>query len=410
MRICFVCSDYPPGPHGGIGTMTQLLARAMVRAGHQARVVGVYAPSYPAPDRENDRGVEVWRLREPRGRSGWIRARRALFALVAEWSRTGAADLVEVPDWEGWAAGWPRLPVPVVARLNGSATYFGAEIGTPVRWHVRQLEQWSLRRADFWCSASRYTADRTRRVLSRPGPPDAILYNPVEVPPPSHDRERSRDTIVFSGTLTEKKGVISLARAWPMVAHAVPRAELRIFGKDGTTSGGGSMREHLLALLRGECGEGRVHFHGHVSRDELIHTLASARAAIFPSYAEAFALAPLEAMAASCPTIYSTRGSGPELIVHERDGLLVDPDDPRQIADAIIRVLEDDSLASALGAAGRRRVAENFSVEMAVERNAEFYERCIQSFTARHAGGRRPVSSDGGLAPSSGVRYAGRES
>lgn len=387
MRICFVCSDYPPGPHGGIGTMTQLLARAMVRAGHHARVVGVYAPSYPAPDRENDRGVQVWRLREPLGPTGWIRARRALFALVAEWSRAGDIDLVEVPDWEGWAAGWPRLPVPVIARLNGSATYFGAEIGAPVRWHVRQLEQWSLRRTDFWCSASRYTADRTQRVLSRPGPPDAILYNPVELPPLARERERSRDTIVFSGTLTEKKGVVSLMRAWPLVARAVPRAELRIFGKDGTTGGSGSMQKHLLSLLRGESGEERVHFHGHVTRDELMRTLASARAAVFPSYAEAFALAPLEAMAASCPTIYSTRGSGPELIDHERDGLLVDPDDPRQIAAALIRVLEDDALASTLGAAGRRRVAERFSVDTAVGLNTDFYSRCMRSFGVAHARG-----------------------
>ncbi|HEU6450853.1 MAG TPA: glycosyltransferase [Gemmatimonadaceae bacterium] len=383
MRICFVCSDYPPGPHGGIGTMTQLLARALVRAGHEARVAGVYSPSYPAPDRANDEGVGVWRLREPAGRTGWIRARRRLFSLIAGWSRAGEIDLVEVPDWEGWATGWPALPVPVVARLNGSATYFAAELGAPVRWHVRQLEQWSLGRSDFWCSASRYTADRTRLVLSPKGPPDAILYNPVELPPVASSGERSRDTIVFSGTLTEKKGVVQLVRAWPIVARAFPRAELRIFGKDGVTSDGRSMREQLEALLQGERGSERVHFHGHVSRAELKRALAAARAAVFPSYAEAFALAPLEAMAAGCPTIYSTRGSGPELIDDGRDGLLVDPDEPEQIAAALSRVLEDDALAAALGAAGRRRVEESFSLDVALERNVEFYARCIRSFAAR---------------------------
>lgn len=410
MKICFVCSDYPPGPHGGIGTMTQLLARALVRAGHRARVVGVYAPSYPAPDRESDEGVEVWRLREPTGRIGWIRARHDLFTLIARWSRAGEIDLVEVPDWQGWAAGWPRLPVPVVARLNGSATYFGAELGSPVRWHVRQLEQRSLDRSDFWCSASRYTADRTQRVLSHPRPPDAILYNPVELPPITSGSERSRDSIVFSGTLTEKKGVISLARAWPLVARAVPRAELQIFGKDGVVSGGGSMRAHLAALLKGQPGEHRVHFHGHVSRAELLRALGSARAAVFPSYAEAFALAPLEAMAAGCPTIYSTRGSGPELIDDGRDGLLVDPDEPERIADALIRVLEDDSLAWTLGAAGRRRVVENFSVDAAVVRNAEFYARCIESFGARRAGRERATFDNRSSARSPDAWLAGQGS
>ncbi len=66
---------------------------------------------------------------------------------------------------------------------------------------------------------------------------------------------------------------------------------------------------------------------------------------MFPSYAEAFALAPLEAMAAGCPTVYSQRGSGPELIENNRDGLLVEPDQPGEIAETIIRVLEDNNLA-----------------------------------------------------------------
>ena len=365
--------------------MTQVLARALVRAGHDARVVGVYDPSYPAPDRETDAGVEVWRLREPVGRLGWVRARMELFTLVAGWSRTGEVELVDVPDWQGWAAGWPRLPVPVVARLNGSATYFGAELGIPVRRHVRWIERWSLRRTDFWCSTSRYTADRTQQVLRHPGPPDAILYNPVDVPPIASAGERSRHSIVYSGTLTEKKGIISLIRAWPRVAEAMPDAQLEIFGKDGRAASGGSMREHLVSLLRGQPGEARVHFHGHVTRTELMHALGCARAAIFPSYAEAFALAPLEAMASGCATIYSRRGSGPELIDDGRDGLLVDPDQLEEMAEAMIRLLADDALAATLGAAGRQRVLDHFSVDTMAERNIEFYAHCIESFDAARA-------------------------
>ena len=52
--------------------------------------------------------------------------------MVSAWAREGAIDLVEVPDWEGWVAGWPRLPVPVVARLNGSVAYFAAEAAEPL--------------------------------------------------------------------------------------------------------------------------------------------------------------------------------------------------------------------------------------------------------------------------------------
>ncbi len=83
--------------------------------------------------------------------------------------------------------------------------------------------------------------------------------------------------------------------------------------------------------------------------------------AVFPSYAEAFAIAPLEAMAWGCPTIYSQRGSGPELIRHGDDGWLVDPDQTSDLSQAISRLLKDDVLANRLGTQGRRRIEERFT-------------------------------------------------
>src|SRR5262249_20390765 len=133
LNICFICSEYPPGTHGGIGTMTQMLARALVERGHHVRVVGVYQSSYPGPDYQEDEGVRGWRLGEWGSRHGWLAARYRLFREVVRWSHKRAIDVVEVPDWHGWAAGWPRLSVPVIARLNGSATYFAAELSQPVR-------------------------------------------------------------------------------------------------------------------------------------------------------------------------------------------------------------------------------------------------------------------------------------
>jgi len=79
VRIVFVCNEYPPGPHGGIGTLTRTLARGLAAAGHRVRAAGVYNAAYPAPDAEVDRGVEVLRLRESEGPGGWIRSRARLW-------------------------------------------------------------------------------------------------------------------------------------------------------------------------------------------------------------------------------------------------------------------------------------------------------------------------------------------
>ncbi|MEZ5355727.1 MAG: glycosyltransferase family 4 protein [Bryobacteraceae bacterium] len=376
MRICFLCSDYPPGPHGGIGTMTRVLGRALVEAGHQVRVAGVYPPSYPAPDRHSTDGIEVWRLREPTSPGGFVRARYALWKLVSGWVNRGEIDIVEAPDYEGWIAFWPRLAVPVMVRLHGSAGYFAAEMGQPLPPLLSWLERHALLRADAWISVSRYTAEKTQALYTLPNPPAAILYNPVEtgaaVPAAG---SRSHD-VVFSGTLVEKKGVIPLIQAWPAVRTAVPGAVLHMYGKEGRTADGQAMTAFLRGMLPEAAAESVV-FHGHVTREHLFTMLGEAGAAVFPSFAEAFAIAPLEAMTCGIPTVYSTRGSGPELIEHGVDGMLVDPGEPAQISDALIGLLCDTEGARRMGEAGRRKIVEQFSMRAILPQNVAFYEQMI---------------------------------
>jgi glycosyltransferase involved in cell wall biosynthesis len=88
----------------------------------------------------------------------------------------------------------------------------------------------------------------------------------------------------------------------------------------------------------------------------------------------------MEAMAAGCPTIYSRRSSGCELIRHGQDGVLIDPDDTEELAAAIVSMLKDDLLAERLGLAGQQRVRHNFTTQKLMPRLEEFYRQCIQRF------------------------------
>ena len=200
MKIGFICSEYPPGPHGGIGTMTQILSRTLVQAGHEVRVAGIYDNRYAAPDFQDDQGVKIWRLRASGHRLGWIPARYRLFQLVNTWVREKSVDVIEVPDYQGLAAGWGPLAAPVVARLHGSESYFAKELGVPVRRGSFWIERASLRRVDFWSSVCRYTADKTRELFQLRFAPSAILYNPVEVPS-APALSRRKNQVIFSGTL-----------------------------------------------------------------------------------------------------------------------------------------------------------------------------------------------------------------
>lgn len=359
--------------------MTQVLARAFAARGHEVRAVGLYPEmTDPAPV-EHDRGVRVWRLPMPRGRFGWTRGRRQLYQMVSRWVERGEVDVIEVPDWEGYAAGWPHLRAPVVTRLHGSSSYFAREMRARLHWPAYCLEAASFHRADHCCSTSAYTAGKTQRLFGRRLRPVEVLFNPVDVPP-EPATQRSANRVVFAGTLTAKKGVVPLIEAWPSVVKFCPAAELHLFGKDAGAEDGGPMTDALLARLPGGLRDS-VHFHGHVERERVQQEFAGCRVAVFPSFAEAFSMVPLEAMAHGCPVIYSNRCSGPEAIENGRDGLLIDPGRPEEIAEAIVGLLRDDARAARMGAAGRRTVVERFATDVLLNRNERFYEDCI----SRHA-------------------------
>jgi glycosyltransferase involved in cell wall biosynthesis len=380
MKVCYVCCEYPPAIHGGIGSVIQNTSRALVKNGHQVRVIGLYPPTQNAPEHEDDQGVQVWRLRSSNRPLSWIPERYRLFKLIREWAKNGDIDVVEVPDWEGHALGWPRLEVPIVVRLHGSITYFHAEMNAPLRRQAQWMESRSFHRADFSSSCSSYTAKRTNQLFGQHAKPTAVLYNSVALSQaPSATTTRRRNMVVYAGTLTRKKGIIQLIKAWPQVLAANSDARLHVFGKDAGTDDGYPMEAYLRSLLAGR-GDGSVFFHGHVSMAELRALYQKCGMAIFPSYAEAFPMAPLEAMAEACPVICSTRSSGPEMLRHGCDGLLVDPDNEAEIAASIVQLLENESLAQRLGKAGQETVRERFWSERTVTQMVEFYSKCISNF------------------------------
>lgn len=381
LRIAFVCDEYPPAPHGGIGTFVRTLGRALVRRGHEVRVIGVRrSVQDQTPDHQDDTGVQVMRLPPGGPGLGWVAARRRLASRLAQWSRRGEIDVIEVADWEGWAAGWPAFDTPVVVRLHGTASYFAAELGTRVRPLVRWLERRGITRADRICATSAYVAERTAELFPGMRTP-TVLHNASAVPAPTEFGERQRERVVFAGTLTPKKGVLSLASAWPMVVEQCPWATLDFYGAD-TVHDRVSTAEVIRVLTAGHAS---VRVHGRVTHDTVVGALRTARVAALPSYVEAFALAPLEAMACGCPTVVGRRGAAPELGAEGIDLLMVDPDEPRELAKAIVRVLTDDSLAQRLAEQGRHRVADAFDIERAADANLAFYRACVRERKGVHA-------------------------
>lgn len=375
MRICFVCNNYSgqptatPGPHA-------VLARGLAAAGHEVRVIDMCAENRAA-DYEEETGVRVWRMCSSLRRFDWVSARNQLHRMIGRWCKNNLIDLIEFADSNGWAAGLPRFPVPVVVRMSGCKTYCDRELGRPINRTTQYFERAGLRRADFRCAASRYIAQRTDEAFGLTDPTQQILPHAVQPPQKECNRQRSGRDVLFSGTLSEQSGVLSLVYAWPQVCQQFPQARLHLFGKDGRTHDGESMRWYLKQHL--EEASGSVLFHQSDSVS-FVDKLYRGSVAVFPKYSDAFSLAPLEAMIRHCPTICSNLGTARELFGDGRHALLVDPKDPDQIAKAILKLLGNESFAQRIGTAGANLVRSKFTISQTLGEETSFYRSCIARF------------------------------
>jgi glycosyltransferase involved in cell wall biosynthesis len=109
-------------------------------------------------------------------------------------------------------------------------------------------------------------------------------------------------------------------------------------------------------------------------RDDIPAITAAFDVAVLPSYREAQGLSILEAMAMSRPVVASNVGGIPEMIESGVNGLLVPPQDPPALADAIVRLLVDHPLADTLGRAGHDTVHDRFCIQLMVNAVQELYD------------------------------------
>ncbi len=406
MNILYICEEYPPGKTGGIGTMVNVLGRELVKQGHNVYTVGLYPHGYAQADYEEDHGVKVWRLRYMSD-IGLIKNNysftdiffwrclkyssllhwdtniscKRLFNFIKKIVEQYQIDIIEMPDWNTFlhnsltAIHVPAFKVPLVVKLNGTDSYFRKEMNKPLQKRIFRAEKNLLNRADTISAVSRYTASETQKLFGFKKH-SSILYNSINTQL-GNETEKMDNRVIFTGTLTQKKGIYSLLKAWNLVKRQNPFVTLHVLGK-------GPVNE-LKRILEKEALTS-VFFYGHVSREELLNELATAAVAVFPSYSECFSLAPLEAMAAGCAVVYTVKSSGPELIMDGENGLLINPDDIDGIAKAINLLMEDKELRQSIADAGKRSVSDRFDITNSAQQHIDFYNEVISGFKNKEAG------------------------
>lgn len=209
------------------------------------------------------------------------------------------------------------------------------------------------------------------------------LFHRVPVTETAEVRHRLKvedEFILFVGTIEPRKNLSTLARAFDRILSATPlRPQLVIAGKEGW------LTDESFSYLKSAAVRERVRFTGYVPDTDLRALYSSCRAFVYPSLYEGFGLPPLEAMACGAPVITSRTPSIMETVGDAAS--LVSPTDVDELAQAIIRVLEEGGERERLSSAGTRRAAE-FSWEKTASATLKVYREALKR-GARTKGSRR---------------------
>jgi hypothetical protein len=257
----------------------------------------------------------------------------------------------------------------------------GRMAGRPCVWHVHSAPRGRAMRS---LGAALATAAKHALFVSQgaadywklPGwtlAASAIVPNGLDAPVADVPaRGPVPGTVLVAGSLSATKGQDVLIRAMPAVVKRFSGARCLIAGQDW---GGGRFADQLQALVAGYGLQASVEFLG--QRSDIPRLIAQSACVVVPSRMETFGMIALEAMALSRPVIACRTGGLPEIVEDGRTGLLVAPDDPQALAQAVIRVLEDPDFAGQLGRNGHERWLRHFTMRAMTERTARFYDRLL---------------------------------
>jgi glycosyltransferase involved in cell wall biosynthesis len=273
------------------------------------------------------------------------------------------------------------------ARLGGATVVVASirDTGDHLTRLQKAMQKWACRAADHVL----VNAQAIRTVLVEQGYDPSrisVIPNGIDL---SQFGDRARTKAVREGLrlpptapvvavfsrLNRLKGIEYFLEAAAVLAKRFEEVRFLIVGDSISQL----YRDELEALARSLGLADRVLFTGF--RGDVPALLSEVSVSVLPSLSEGLSNVVLEAMAAGVPVVATSVGGTPEMVEDGVTGLLVPPRDARALAEAIGSLLADPLRGRSIGDAGRRRVAERFSLEATVHATAQLYERLLRPVT-----------------------------
>jgi phosphatidyl-myo-inositol dimannoside synthase len=371
MQILIVTQDFPP-ESGGIQTYVLELARGFLARGHSVRVICPGKPSDPNPLP----GLrDLRRLSVPSS----LLCFRLLGYLPGYLRRNPEITHVLYAQWQAAAAETFRLGWKGNKRLKRFCLVHGRELLTSIFGPMApMLMRRTFARLDAAFPNSREVLRLTREKasprcplhLAHPGV-DPDLFHPTDAAFLRARYGLGQAPVVVSITrMVARKNLRRLIEALPAIRAAAPGAVLILCGT-------GPERDRLMALAGASGLAESMRFPGRIPDAEMAAHYSLADVFALASLTsekdvEGFGIVYLEAGACEVPVVGGLAGGVPDAVADGETGLLVDPENTAQLAEAIGGLLRDRDKAHALGRRARARILERFTWEAAADRVLEW--------------------------------------
>ncbi len=405
MRILLLSWEYPPRVVGGLGRHVGALARDLAAQGHEVHVVTRAHSDSGVVEVEQVDGVQVRRVPEPPpvipfdDLIPWVLSfNNRLQAAAGQLLRERPFDVVHAHDWlVAYAAAGLKQTwgVPVVATVH--ATEYGRHQGWlpgPMNKLIHQVEWWLTYEARRVIVCSQYMRRQVQEIFQLPVDkldvvPNGVAVGDFEVEPADARATRTALTgprtrmVLFAGRLEYEKGVQTVLQAMQRIRAEVGPTRFFVAGI-GTYSRELRREVRRLGLQR------HVRFTGFLEDQELRRHYAAADVAVAPSIYEPFGLVAVEAMACGTPVVVGDTG-GLREIIEDGSGLSFTPQDSDGLADAVIRVLRDEQLATRMTERGLQRIRSRYDWAAVAGRTVQIYRQAAVEETQLTGEPRRPL-------------------
>ncbi len=377
MRITVITVDYPP-IEGGISTVAVHVARTLCAWGHEVYVIAPWFPGMEESDAKEDATI----IRFRGYKSGWLRLFPLLFRA---WPFLAQTDLVlAVNIAYGGIIGLLAKKILGKPYVTFAYAYEFLKFN-----HVplfRNLLRTAFSQSLVTVAISHFTAQSLKKFGVPEEQIEIILPGASQVQPVSdEEKEAVRYQYVLDGSfplllsvgrLIPRKGHLTLIRSLPAILETYPNALLVIVGQ-------GPMLNLIAKAARRIGVREHVVLTGRLDERTIAALYQLCDVFVLPTrkerggQEEGFGLVFAEAASYGKPVIAGRTGGVPDAVCDGITGILVSPDSPKEVANAVRSLFQEPGYASRLGEQGRKRVEEELNWE-------NFTNRMMESIT-RHA-------------------------